>query len=82
MTRQARVEIGDQAYLEDGGEEVGAVREVHPTELVVYVEGAGDFVVPATAVRDVHHGKIILDFEALAPAMRAAVQHAHDAESE
>ena len=47
------IEIGYQAFVSDGGEEFGAVREVSPNgrpELVIYVENAGDFVVPLSAV--------------------------------
>jgi len=43
------IEIGYQAFVSDGGEEFGAVRAVSPNgrpELVIYVENAGDFVVP------------------------------------
>ena len=51
------IEIGYQVYLQEGGEEFGAVREVAPAgrkEIVVYVENAGDFVVPLFAVNSVH----------------------------
>ena len=41
-----RIEIGFQAFVSDGGEEFGAIREVLPGGLVVYVENAGDFTVP------------------------------------
>jgi hypothetical protein len=50
---QEAIEIGYQAFVSDGGEEFGAVREVSPNgrpELVIYVENAGDFVVPLSAV--------------------------------
>ena len=43
--------------------EFGAVREVSPNgrpELVIYVENAGDFVVPLSAVEAVHSQKVIL----------------------
>ena len=51
------IEIGYQAFVSDGGEEFGAVREVSPNggpELVIYVENAGVFVVPLAAVEAVH----------------------------
>ena len=54
---QEAIEIGYQVFLVDGGEEFGAVREVAPQgreELVIYVENAGDFAVPITAVESVH----------------------------
>ena len=49
---QEPIEVGYQAFVSDGGEEFGAVREVSPNgrpELVIYVENAGDFVVPISA---------------------------------
>ena len=54
------VQIGDQLFLEEGGEEIGAVRKVAPDHLVVYVEAAGDFTVPGPWVRAVHDGKVIV----------------------
>jgi hypothetical protein len=38
------IEVGYQAFVSDGGEEFGAVRQVSPNgrpELVIYVENAG-----------------------------------------
>ena len=78
-----RVEAGYQVFTEDGGEEVGAVREVQPAgraEIVVYVENYGELLVPMTAVRSVHDGKVVLDVGALDPVARRAIAHAHDAE--
>ncbi len=78
-----RVEEGYQVFTEDGGEEVGAVREVRPAgraEIVVFVENHGEVVVPLTSVRSVHDGKVLLDVAALDPAARRAIAHAHDAE--
>ena len=60
---QEAIEIGYQAFVSDGGEEFGAVRAVSPNgrpELVIYVENAGDFVVPLSAVESVHSQKVIL----------------------
>ena len=57
------IEIGYQAFVSDGGEEFGAVRAVSPNgrpELVIYVENAGEFVVPLAAVEAVHSQKVIL----------------------
>ena len=50
---QEAIEIGYQTFVSDGDEEFGAVREVSPNgrpELVIYVENAGEFVVPLSAV--------------------------------
>ena len=80
---QEAIEIGYQAFVSDGGEEFGAVREVSPNgrpELVIYVENAGDFVVPLAAVEAVHWQKVILNCTKLERELRQAIGHAHDAE--
>ena len=69
--------IGDHVFLEDGGEEIGAVRTIRPGSLVIYVEGAGDFQVGAEAVRAVHYGKVVLDASKLDARLLAAAQAAH-----
>jgi hypothetical protein len=77
------IEAGFQVYLEEGGEEFGAVREVAPNsrdEIVVYVENAGDFTVPASAIESAHDAKVILDPARLDPQMLEAIAHAHDRE--
>ena len=76
---EEKIEIGYQAFVSDGGEEFGAVRRVSP-ELVVYVENAGDFVVPLAAVEAVHSQKVILNCDKLDRELRRAIGHAHDAE--
>ena len=76
------VSVGDQLFLEEGGEEIGAVRKVAPDHLVVYVEAAGDFVVPGPWVRAAHHGKVLLDPEKVDPQFLAAAHSAHDHESD
>ena len=80
---QEPIEVGYQAFVSDGGEEFGAVREVSPNgrpELVIYVENAGDFVVPLSAVKAVHSQKVILDCGKLERRLRQAIGHAHDVE--
>jgi hypothetical protein len=77
------IEIGYQVYLQEGGEEFGAVRDVAPAgrkEIVVYVENAGDFVVPLFAVNSVHDGKVVLNGARLDERLREAIAHAHDRE--
>jgi hypothetical protein len=76
---QENIEIGYQTFVSDGGEEFGAVRQVSP-ELVVYVEDAGDFVVPLAAVEAVHSQKVILNCSKLDRQLRVAIGHAHEAE--
>ena len=55
------------------------MRQVSP-ELVVYVEDAGDFVVPLAAVEAVHSQKVILNCSKLDRQLRVAIGHAHEAE--
>ena len=77
------VRLGDQIFLEEGGEECGAVREVRPegrAEILVYVENGGEFAVAASAIRSAHDGKVILDRDGLDPKMLDAIAHAHDRE--
>ena len=77
------VSIGDQLFLEEGGEEIGAVRKVAPDHLVVYVEAAGDFVVPGPWVRAAHDGKVVLDPTKVDnPQLLSAAAAAHDYESD
>ena len=49
-------------------------------ELVIYVENAGDFVVPLEAVEAVHSQKVIVNCRKLEPRLPEAIGHAHDAE--
>jgi hypothetical protein len=74
------IEIGYQVFVSDGGEEFGAIREVSPDGLVVYVENAGDFRVPLDAVVAVHSQKVIFDPRKLDERLRKAIGHAHDGE--
>ncbi len=78
------IEVGFQVFVSDGGEEVGAVREVGTggrPELTIYVENAGDFVVPLDAVEAVHSEKVVLACGKLSAPLRRAIGHAHDAEA-
>jgi hypothetical protein len=77
---QERIEIGYQAFVSDGGEEFGAIRDVSPEGLVVYVENAGDFRVSLDAVKAVHSHKVVFDCGKLDDRLRRAIGHAHDAE--
>ena len=76
----ARVQVGDQVYLEEGGSPFGAVRGVQRHGLHIYVENAGDFDIRADSVKAVHDGKVILLESRLGPALRTAIAHAHTAE--
>jgi hypothetical protein len=80
---QQTIKVWYQAFVSDGGEEFGAIREVSPNgrpELVVYVENAGNFLVPLSAVEAVHSQKVIFSCGKLDRHLREAIGHAHDAE--
>jgi hypothetical protein len=78
-----RIEEGFDVFVHDGDKAFGAVRQVAPNgrpELVVYVENAGDFTIPLTAVVDVHSEKVILNCSRLDRPLRQAIGHAHEGE--
>jgi len=74
------IEVGYQAFVNDGGEEFGAIRAVRPKDLTVYVENGGEFIVPRSAVQSVHAQKVVFDCAKLDRRLREAIGHAHDAE--
>ncbi len=76
------IEEGFAIFVHDGDKAVGAVRQVlhGGKEIVVYVEGGGDFTVPLSAVSHVEAEKVTLDRARLGPALIRAIDHAHDAE--
>jgi hypothetical protein len=71
---------GFDVFLHDGEKTFGAVRQVRKHELVVYIENAGDFEIPLSAVRDSEAGKVILDSAKLDPKLREAIRRAHTGE--
>ncbi len=77
-----QVDIGFQVYFQEGGEEIGAVRQVASDHLVVYVEGKGDFVVQPQAVHAAHDGKVLLDATKVDAALLEAAGHAHERETD
>ena len=59
------------------------MRQVFPggkPEIVIYVENAGDFVVPISAVKDVYSEKVVLDRALLSLELKQALGHVHDVE--
>jgi hypothetical protein len=78
------IQIGMQAFVSDGGEEFGAVRALSAggREITLYVENAGEFIVPVSAVAKVAFGKVTFDCKKLDARLRSAIGHAHDAETE
>jgi hypothetical protein len=78
-----KIEAGFQAFVDDSPEEFGAVRAVSADgrSLTVYVENAGDFVVPAAAIVGVQSEKVTFACRRLDRRLRAAIGHAHDQET-
>jgi hypothetical protein len=74
------IQEGFDVFVHDGEKAFGAVRHVSRHEIVVYVENAGDFVVPISAVRDVHSEKVILDCGKIDQRLKLAIGHAHQGE--
>jgi hypothetical protein len=74
------IEEGYDVFVHDGDVKIGAVRGVDRRQIQIFVENAGDFLVPRTAVREVIAGKVVLDCGALTMDLRRAIGHAHDAE--
>jgi hypothetical protein len=71
------IEEGFEVFAHDGDVAFGAVRQIRPGDLVIYVENAGDFTVPLSAVRDVHDEKVTLDCAKLSRDLKNAIGHAH-----
>jgi len=73
-----KIREGFAVFLHDGEVAIGAVRRISP--LTIFIENAGDFVVPASAVRDVHFDKVILDGRKLDARLHDAIGRAHRSE--
>jgi hypothetical protein len=75
-----QIREGFDVFVHDGDMAFGAIRQVTEAQMRIYVENAGDFTVPRSAVRAVHDGKVVLDGERLAPALQDAIRRARLAE--
>ena len=71
------IEVGFQAFAKGAEEEFGAVRQVRPQDLVIYIEDAGDTIIPISAVTEVVEGKVIVDVQKLEEGVRRAIANAH-----
>ena len=76
------VSIGDQVFSGEGADSFGAVRHVRTRELIVNVEGTGDLVVPSTAVKATHDGKVIVDVSRLPGDVQRAIARARALENQ
>lgn len=75
-----QIEEGSMVFIAEGQEGIGAVREVSGDALIIYVENAGEFEVPLSAIKAVHDQKVVLDARLLDQGLLAAVRHARDRE--
>jgi hypothetical protein len=75
-----KIEEGFDVFVHDGEKAFGAVRQVHPQGIVVYIENAGDFTVPLGAIKDVYSEKVILDRAKIDARLKDAIGHAHQGE--
>jgi hypothetical protein len=82
VTHNFQVSVGDQVFLEEGGEEIGAIRKIERDHLVVYIEAAGDFIVRGPEVKAAHYGKLVLSRELVDPRLLEAARIAHERESD
>jgi hypothetical protein len=77
------IEPGYAVFLTGGTGSFGAVRQVAPAgrpELVVNVEGGGDFRVPLDAVEEVVTKKVLVRWDRLSDELQRAIEHALDEE--
>jgi hypothetical protein len=79
MTSEA-IQEGFDVFVHDGEKAFGAVRKVGPHNITVYIENAGDFVVPREAVKDVYSEKVILNPSKLDTRLKEAIKRAHSGE--
>jgi hypothetical protein len=82
MMHTFNVQVGDHVFLEEGGEEIGAVRKVARDHLVIYIEGAGDFTLKGPEIAAAHDGKLRLDPSKLEERLLEAARAAHESETE
>ena len=76
------IEVGDMAFLIDGGVAVGAVRKLSDSSVSIYVENAGEFNIPFWAIGSTHSHKVILLHSLMTENFLAATRHAHDDEQD
>ena len=71
---------GFDVFVHDGEKAFGAVRRLHPGVIIVYIENAGDFEVPLSAVKEVHDEKVVLNSGKLDQRLKDAIRRAHTGE--
>ena len=79
--RHQGIKVGYRTFLDNSDEAFGAVRAILSDEhLSVYVENTGEFLIEKAAVISVGSEKVTFAHAKLDDRVRAAIQHAHDAE--
>ena len=80
MSMAEKIQEGFDVFVHDGDKAVGAVRQIREDGIVVYIENAGDFEVPLSAIMDAHSEKVILDSRKLDARLKEAIRRAHSGE--
>lgn len=80
MTQKIRID--QPVFLHDGDVAIGAVQDITPDHIEIYIENAGDFPIPHAAVKDVHFDKVVLDSTKLDKKVLAAIARAHAQEDD
>ncbi len=76
---------GDEVFLHEGEKAFGSVMHAPKpgaTEVIVYIEDAGEFRIPIKAVKAAHDGKVMLNKGMLHAELLEAIEHAHDEEDD
>lgn len=82
MRKLPLIEIGYTVFLGDGADAFGAVRKVgaHKPELVINVEGSGDFHLPLDSVEKVAGKRVVVSWARLEDNLKEAISHSLDQE--
>ncbi len=81
MAEEIRVDL--PVFLHDGEVAIGAIHDVSsPDRIEIYIENAGDFSIPRSAVQEVHFNKVVLDGAKLEQNVLQAIARAHSAEDD
>ncbi|CTQ48860.1 hypothetical protein [Jannaschia donghaensis] len=76
----SEIKIDDEVFVSEGTVGVGAVRQVTPRELTIYIEGYGDIAIGPDHIASAHDGKVVVKPETLPGAIQAHLEHVHDGE--
>ncbi|WP_299820116.1 hypothetical protein [uncultured Jannaschia sp.] len=74
------IRVEDELFVKDGETGIGAVRDVKPDRLIVYIEGYGEIEIGPDHIADAHDGKVMLRVDRLPSDLQERIDHVHDAE--